>query len=286
MNIDSIILEAYENRYFENRVATYLDKKIVNPPVYLSQGTEHIPVLLKHALKDSGIEDFAIFPQHRCHSYFLTFSENKLEAMRSLSRELCGRLDGCGKGMTGSASLHIPGKLYGHDGLLGSNAAIACGYAQATGKTTICVLGDAACEEDYVLTSIGYAATHKLPVLFLVENNGLSILTDIPTRRSWDISGVAHEIGCNIETYHDQYDGWEELYDLLKYLLQTNRQALLETHVCRHLWHAGSGNDGPPKWDSLSDYVDMYSNKYFETRELPLCRIENAISDIWKELDQ
>lgn len=283
MNINKITLESYENRQFELKVAEYLDKKIVNPPVYLSVGTEHIPVILKSALDECGISDYAIFPQHRCHSYYLTFSKNKEEAMRLLSKELCGRTDGCGEGMTGSASLHVPGIMFGHDGLLGSNAAIACGYAQATGKTTICILGDAACEEDYVLGAIGYATTHKLPVLFLVENNGLSILTDIPTRRNWDICGVAHEMGCNVESYHDEYDGWGELYTLIKYLLQTNRPALLESHVCRHLWHAGSGNDGPPRWDSLNEAVEYFKDEWYPTR--PLGKIEERVSNIWKELN-
>lgn len=280
MNLDQIIFESYENYYFEEKVAEYLDKKIVNPPIYLSQGTTHIPVILKHILKDRGITDFAIFTQHRCHSYYLTFSQDKYEAMRSLSRELCGRLDGCGKGMVGSASLHIPGVMFGHDGLLGSNAPIACGYAQATQKPTVCILGDAACEEDYVLASLGYAATHKLPILFLVENNGLSILTDIPTRRSWDATKVAEGFGLSCHFEHIK-DEWEDIYFYIgEYLYGPS---LLEIDVCRHKWHAGSGNDGSPKWNSMEDKRTKLVN-YFQSN-WPLLDLEYKISEIWKELD-
>ena len=38
-------------------------------------------------------------------------------------------------------------------------------------------VGDAAAEEDYFLTAIGWAVTKKLPIWFIVEDNNLSILT-------------------------------------------------------------------------------------------------------------
>ena len=39
-------------------------------------------------------------------------------------------------------------------------------------------MGDASAEEDYVLGALGWAATKKLPILFIVEDNNLSILTE------------------------------------------------------------------------------------------------------------
>ena len=45
-------------------------------------------------------------------------------------------------------------------------------------KTNNSFLGDASAEEDYVLTSLGWASTKKLPILFIVEDNNLSILTE------------------------------------------------------------------------------------------------------------
>lgn len=265
MNIYDIIEESIRNRVCELEIAKNIKEGKIKTPTYLSVGTEHIPVILKHALKDAGIEDFAIFPQHRCHSYFLTFSENRAEAELGLINELLGNTQGCGKGMWGSASLSIPGLMFGHDGLLGSNAAIACGYAQATGKTTICVLGDAACEEDYVLSSMGYAATHKLPIVFLVENNGLSILTDIPTRRSWEICDVSMSFGVGCAQIDDSKEkSWEALYLILRSWIPQRAPCLVESIVCRHLWHAGVGNDGPPKWNSLK--ITANNNRIFDER--------------------
>ena len=45
-------------------------------------------------------------------------------------------------------------------------------------KFTICFAGDASAEEDYFLAALGWASTKKLPILFVVEDNNLSILTE------------------------------------------------------------------------------------------------------------
>lgn len=280
-SIKDAIIESCRNRYFEYKVAEYLDKKKVNPPVYLSVGTEYIPPILKLALRNSYTVDYAIFPQHRCHSYFLTFSENRELAERQLRDELCGKITGCGNGMTGSASLHIPNVMFGHDGLLGSNAAIACGFAQATRRYTICILGDAACEEDYVLAALGYASHHKLPILFLVEDNNLSILTEKNVRRSWDIFKVSSSLGIGAADIDGSIEGSiNALTTMLHSWIGTRQTCLVNLRVCRHLWHAGSGNDGPPRFDTLKEYKKAYNIKQSD-----LFDHEIDIDDLWRELD-
>lgn len=277
MNYHYILIESMLNRAFELATADALNAGIAKSPIYLSVGTEHIPPILNNVLYSKGIQDYTIFPQHRCHSYFLTFSDNRNKAEVDLVKELCGRVDGCGNGMTGSASLHIPNLIFGHDGLLGSNAAIACGYAQATGKKVICVLGDAACEEDYVLASLGYAATHNLPILFLVENNGLSILTKIKERRSWSILDVAE--GFGIPTFKvNKKDKIVSIYNTLSNALD-KQFSLIEIDVVRHLWHAGSGKDQEPEHDVLEE-IELAS--YIHPDEINKHR--NRIRKIYNEI--
>ena len=52
-------------------------------------------------------------------------------------------------------------------------------------------MGDASAEEDYVLGALGWASTKKLPILFVVEDNNLSILTEKKIRRNWHMHDVA-----------------------------------------------------------------------------------------------
>ena len=65
----------------------------------------------------------------------------------------------------------------------------------STRKPTIVFVGDSAAEEDYSLSAIGWAVTKKLPILFVIEDNNLSILTEKKVRRSWEMSDVATGFG-------------------------------------------------------------------------------------------
>ena len=61
---------------------------------------------------------------------------------------------------------------------------IGVGACFASKQPTIVFVGDSAAEEDYCLSAIGWASTKKLPILFIVEDNNLSILTEKKIRRN------------------------------------------------------------------------------------------------------
>ena len=78
--------------------------------------------------------------------------------------------------------------MFGHEGLMGSNACMGVGACFSSSKPTI-VLGDASVEEDYVLASLSWAAK-ELPILFVVEDNNYAVLTK-EDRRDWKAKDVA-----------------------------------------------------------------------------------------------
>ncbi len=246
---DSLLYKIFEqtcfNRYFEYNVAKYHDMKYIRPPVYLSLGQEHIPATLAQLIDP---EKWLIFPQHRCHSYLLSFGTPP----KLVIEELLGVEGGLHGGTCGSASLDYK-NIFGHSGLLGDQVPIAVGAAHASNKNVLCILGDGAAEEDYVLGAFGFAATKKVPILFICEDNNLSVLTEKKVRRSWDLTSVAKSLGlysccCN--------DYPETIYDIVSEVLQQNRfkenklPACITINTCRHMWHAGTGSDGPPKWNT------------------------------------
>jgi len=277
-----IFEKASYNHFFEQQVATALDNKVVRPPVYLSLGTEHIPPSVLVALSQAGLfmKDYYIFPQHRCHSYYLTFGGDPA----SLAFELCGDPRGCNGGMGGSASVSNTktSNLIGHSGLLGDQVPIAVGCAHASGKPTIVVLGDAAAEEDYVLGALGFAATKKAPVLFLCEDNNLSILTEKSVRRSWNITDVAMGFGIDSKEIRDRP---RDIYDSVQDFAKNPRPVFLNVLCQRHRWHAGSGIDNEPEWDSFAELTGDVQ-KYFG---VPYCshildyHRESAVS-LWKDI--
>jgi len=225
------------NRYFEMETARVYDTGVMKMPIYLSLGQEHIAAVLSCVAKD-----LRIFAQHRCHSYYLSFGGDP----RRLIDELLHRETGCARGMGGSASIHDPGiGMYGHSGLMGDQAPIAVGMALGSGRRVLTVVGDASAEEDYVYGAMGFAATKKLPVLFVCEDNNLSILTPISTRRSWSIVEVARSLGLHTADLTD--DPWL-IADTVGQALD-RLPAFVNIRTCRHRWHAGSGTDGAPEWN-------------------------------------
>lgn len=224
-------------RAFEVETAGAYDAGRIKMPIYLSIGAEHVPAAIS-----AVTTDFLIFAQHRAHSYYLAFGGD----VRKLVDELLHRETGCAGGMGGSASIHEPSiGMYGHSGLMGDQVPIAVGAALGGGKRVLTVVGDASVEEDYVLGAMGYAATKRLPVLMICEDNDLSILTPVATRRSWSVVETARAFGLQAVDITD--DPW-----LIAYHVQSSLgklPALINVRTCRHLWHAGTGRDAAPEWD-------------------------------------
>jgi len=285
LNMYEVVKQALYNRHFEYQAAEHLKQGMVNPPIYLSVGTEFIPPLLMYTLYSMKVDKCHIFTQHRCHSYFLTLSQN----YEGLVRELCGKTDGCNEGYGGSASLshtkNTDYKMWGHSGLLGDQIPIACGAAHASQELTICVLGDAAAEEDYALAAFGYAITKKTPILFICEDNNLSLLTTKAERRSWDIVDVVKGMGLKYQ-HLPLHTGMHEIKDAFTSGVESaldHHPAFINIEVYRHLWHAGAGQDGPVQYDWYEQYKK--DNEFWQYDELELAA-KDKMEQIWLQETQ
>ena len=149
---------------------------MIKIPIYLSAGQEFISASLATIISDFCKVKPLIFAQHRCHSTYLSFGGE----IDNLIAELLGNYKlsntNC---MGGSASIYSKKiNMFGHDGHMGTQVPIGIGACFTSKKPTIIFMGDASAEEDYVLGALGWAATKKLPILFIVEDNNLSILTE------------------------------------------------------------------------------------------------------------
>jgi pyruvate dehydrogenase E1 component alpha subunit len=223
-------------RHFENQVYKAAQEKQIKFPFYLSAGQEYIPASIYTLLEEKGI-DPNVFIQHRGHSHYLCKGADPIQ----LIDELLGRKEGCAGGMGGSASIHsIEKNIFGHDGLMGSQVPIAVGHAYETRKPTVVVMGDASAEEDYVLGALGWASTKNLPILFVVEDNNLSILTEKKMRRNWEMDDVAKSFKMKAANIND------DPLVIEAFLKDYNFEypMLLNINTTRKYWHAGAGTDG------------------------------------------
>ena len=161
--------------------------------------------------------------------------------------------------------------MYGHDGHMGTQVPIGTGACFESGKPTLVFMGDASAEEDYVLGALGWASTKKLPILFVVEDNNLSILTEKKVRRNWNMHDVARSFkmkGFNIS------DDPNEIIKYQKYFFK--EPMLLNINTNRLFWHSGAGIDSNKIFDryskikkklgSKSDLYDRKINQYMKKK--------------------
>ncbi len=259
-------------RSFEFNVKDAYDKKLIKTPIYLSVGQESITSALSIAFPNAYQ-----FGQHRCHDLYLSYGGD----METLIDELLHRPSGCAGGWGGSASIHSPQtNMFGHDGLMGTQIPIATGFALGSKKRTLAIMGDASAEEDYVFGAMGYAASKKLPILFVCSDNGLSILTKVEVRRNWKMTDIAKSFGLQGIEITD--DPWLIMHYVNKFKNQL--PAFMNIHTSRLLWHAGTGTDGPPDWDRFS-LTKKEMNKLGLMKQVSEIEIETKkyVDKIWQK---
>lgn len=255
--IEEIFKRMCESRYFELGLIKAHKEGLISCPIYLSLGQESIAASLSVLCPE-----YRVFAQHRGNSWYLAFGGSP-EALRD---EYLGRITGCSGGKGGSDV--GSDKLEAHHGLLGETPAIAVGYSLATQHPVIVVVGDGSVEEEGFLTSVGFASTHKLPVLFVSEDNGLAILTPIKDRRSWDITSVVRSFGLYSVDTTDDPENIADTHIVLP--------MFLNIRTTRHYWHVGSGQDETPEIDRVAQYRNIKNGERIEKEAKEL------MEDVWR----
>ena len=274
MNEKAFRLKTFEKaancRYFEEEVIQNLKEKKITIPTYVSAGQEFISASMATICEDLKIKPW-IFGQHRCHSIYISFGGDKSK----LIDELLGKKTGCNRGMGGSASISSKEiNMFGHDGLMGSNGPIGVGACFATNHPTIVFLGDAAAEEDYVLGGLGWASTKNIPLITIVEDNNMSILTEKKVRRNWEMSDVAKSFKM------EGYNLNDDPVDLLKYSETFfKKPCLLNVNTNRIYWHAGSGTDANDTFDRYEEQKLKIGSEAIEIDR----KVKKEVENLWKQ---
>lgn len=147
--------------------------------LHLYSGEEAIAVGIIGALDLKNGDCF--IGHYRDHAYALAAGSEPGQVMA----EICGKATGCSKGKGGS--MHIcDAKLgfYGGYGIVGGNVPIALGLGYAikyrgTPNVAVCFFGDGSMNQGAFHETLNMAQLLKVPVLFVVENNGYAMGTSI-----------------------------------------------------------------------------------------------------------
>ena len=185
-------------RQFEERIVDLYARGQVPGLAHLYIGQEAVAAGVCGNLND----DDYITSTHRGHGHVVA----KGADLNRMMAELFGKKIGFCKGKGGS--MHIADMslgILGANGIAGGGLPIAVGAGwsakwRGTDQVTACFFGDAASNNGTFHESLNLAALHKLPVIFICENNqfGISVcqtkhqaITDISIRStSYDMPGV------------------------------------------------------------------------------------------------
>lgn len=248
-------------RTIELEIAKRYSQGKMRTPIHLSVGQEAAAVGVCAAL---GKYDQAV-GTHRSHAQYLAMGGS----LNAMIAELHGKKTGCSGGHGGS--MHLVDRAVGFMGstsIVGGTIPIGVGLAWAKKlreELGIVVIfhGDAAMEEGVWHESANFASLHKLPVLFVCENNRKSCFTDLKDRqpnRPLGLLAEAHGIPAWHTNAQSPYKIWNIVLEIREFMRHTGPY-FLEIETDRYLEHCGPNND-----DHL-EYRDMEALEQYKAND-------------------
>ena len=162
-------------RLFEEAIERlFLEGRIMGT-AHTCIGQEAVAVGVAAALRPID----AMTSTHRGHGHFLARGADPQRVMA----ELFGRVTGYSCGRGGSQMMMDPSiGFYGANGITGASIPFAAGLAldaqmRKSERVTISLFGDGASNQGVFHETLNMASLWKLPVLFIVENNGYAMST-------------------------------------------------------------------------------------------------------------
>ena len=177
--------------------------------------------------------------------------------------ELFAKATGCSKGKGGS--MHMFDKsvgFVGGHGIVGGQVPMGAGLAFAekynkTGKLCICYMGDGAVRQGALHETFNMAMLWKLPVIFVIENNGYAMGTSVS--RTSNVTDL-YKIGLGYDMPSEPVNGMrvEDVHEAVARAAERARKGdgptLLEFKTYRYKGHSMSD---PAKYrtkEELEDY--------------------------------
>jgi len=166
-------------RNFEESIADHFNNGSIRAPVHLSHGNEEYLIEIFQKITD---QDF-VFCSWRSHYQCL---------LKGVPSDLVKKEIMAGR----SIALCFPEFNFYSTAIVGGQIPIATGAAltikrKNLGSHVWCFIGDMTSETGIAQTSMRYAEKHDLPITFVIEDNGLSVLTD--TRKVWNTKTLRYE---------------------------------------------------------------------------------------------
>ena len=245
---DQAVLQLYEMMFLirnvDERIKKEYSSRNIRMAVHLSIGQEAVATGVLMAARRSD----CCVSTHRCHAHYLAKGGNLSEMID----EFYSLETGCSRGYGGS--MHLFDKkvnMWGSGAIVGGGVPISVGMGLAlkqAGTDNVCIgfAGDGGTDEGVFYESLNLAALLRVPILFVVENNGYSTLTPLVKRQaSPDVVSKARSFGVDGISVdgNDVIEVYRATQGILDSVRKTCRPFLLEAVTYRLCAHVGPGSD-------------------------------------------
>ncbi len=292
---DDQALKVYETmlsiRLFECRVEQLLRDNRIYGPAHLYIGQEAVAVGVCANLRP---DDF-ISSTHRGHGHLIA----KGGQFHRMMAELFARSTGYCKGKGGS--MHIADmslNMLGANGIVGAGIPLATGAGfsakiRKTDQVSVCFFGDGAANQGVFLEAINIAATMKLPVIYVCENNGYGVNTKWSTIANHpDIADRAFGLGLpgKIVDGQDVIAVYSASAEAIARARNGEGPTLLECKTYRYRGHCGIWGD-PRDPEELAEWkkrdpIVMFAEKLISEKIATEKQLQDIEKKIEKELDK
>ena len=257
---DDELLTFYEQmvliRRFEERAGQLYGLGLIGGFCHLYIGQEAVAVGLQSAL--DGDKD-SVITGYRDHGHMLAYGIDP----KVIMAELTGRAAGISKGKGGSMHMFsVDHKFYGGHGIVGAQVPLGTGLAFAhkyrgDGGVCLAYFGDGAANQGQVYEAFNMAALWKLPIVFVVENNGYAMGTAVKrgsAETEFYRRGTAFRIPGMDVNGMDVLEVRAAAEIALEFVRGGNGPVLMELNTYRYRGHSMSD---PAKYRSREEVQEM-----------------------------
>lgn len=272
---EKLFEQAAKIRTFEEGLLDLYADGYIRGTVHTCLGQELVPAVLAATLQ---ADDF-LFGTHRAHGYFLALTGDA----ESLAREILGKSEGCSNGLCGSQ--HLAGERILTNGVQGGMLPVAAGFAMESPGITVAVLGDGTLGEGVLYETLNIANYLELPVLFLLEDNGIAQSTATSITNRGNIEDRIQGFGIEYRSVLDS--NFEDLKDAILESVHHVRDSRTPffLHVkTKRLGPHSKGDDNRPKNLLRKLRSEDLLTQWVEKNELIYDQISAETSELFRKI--
>jgi len=236
------LIDAYRRmrriRAFEEKLEELVKSGKLGGFLHLYAGEEAVAVGVCSHLADTDI----VTSTHRGHGHCIA----KGVEVKGMMAELFGRSTGICKGRGGSMHIaDVEKGMLGANGIVGAGIPLATGAAltakvKRSGGVAVAFFGDGATNQGQFHEALNMAANWKLPVVYVVENNGFGEFT--PTDYVVPVKDIAdrarsYAMRSDIADGMDFFDVFEKAAEAIAHARAGEGPTLLECKTYRFMGH-------------------------------------------------